>query len=204
MHAHFIGVTIWFMDTPFRLLGVELKALRQRLSESLLEVSGAIEIDINRLERIESGIERPSEDILMLLISHFGMQDDEAVDLWQLAGYDRLNKKESIDEDLKQRSVVLMMTLDTRILYSDYVNLTAGKNGIVLDFSQNNIEFGNPSFPVARIGMSYDQARELMLVLHQSILNRSDSAHVKRISTSKSSAKSLGNKKFKRSSGKNQ
>lgn len=53
-----------------------------------MEVSGAVEIDEKRLKRIEAGIERPAEDILLLLISHFGVADREAVQLWELADYD--------------------------------------------------------------------------------------------------------------------
>ena len=57
----------------------------------MAEVSGAVEIDEQSLQRIEQGKERPTEDILMLLINHFGMQDDDAANLWQLAGYDDPN-----------------------------------------------------------------------------------------------------------------
>jgi len=73
---------------PFKTLGTHLKYLREQVRESLAEVSGAVEIDVNVLERIEQGFERPSEDILLLLISHFAMPDQEAVQLWELAGYD--------------------------------------------------------------------------------------------------------------------
>src|SRR6185369_17990187 len=74
---------------PFNTLGDKLKTIRQKLHESVAEVSGAVEIDEQSLQRIEQGTERPTEDILMLLINHFGMQDDDAASLWQLAGYDQ-------------------------------------------------------------------------------------------------------------------
>src|SRR5205807_9580549 len=74
-------------QAPFTMLGKQLKLLRENRQESVAEVSGAVEIDIDILERIERGEERPSEDILMLLIDHFGMQDHEAAELWESAGY---------------------------------------------------------------------------------------------------------------------
>jgi transcriptional regulator with XRE-family HTH domain len=58
---------------PFKTLGTHLKYLRERGAETLAEVSGAVEINEDILERIEQGSERPSEEILMLLISHFNM-----------------------------------------------------------------------------------------------------------------------------------
>jgi transcriptional regulator with XRE-family HTH domain len=74
--------------TPYKSLGSHLKYVREQSRQSLMEVSGAVEIDQRSLERIEAGIERPAEDILLLLISHFGVADREAVQLWELANYD--------------------------------------------------------------------------------------------------------------------
>jgi transcriptional regulator with XRE-family HTH domain len=58
---------------PYKPLGAILRHLRERNRESIAEVSGAVEIDESALDRIEDGSERPSEDILMLLISHFSV-----------------------------------------------------------------------------------------------------------------------------------
>jgi hypothetical protein len=164
------------MEKPFQELGGELKTIREKLCESLVEVSGAVEIDSKVLERIEAGHERPNEDVLMLMISHFDIQDDEAVELWELAGYDRFSKTRSDPtDDLQGRPVVMMMALDTRILYSDSAHINANKNGLVLNFLQNS---GNTSqqVPIARIGMSYDQAHEILQVLAET-LNRAKSAN---------------------------
>src|SRR6187399_563339 len=76
-------------ELPFRNLGVKLKALREKRQESLAEVSGAVEIDPDALQAIEQGSERPGEDILLLLISHFATKDELATKLWELAGYDQ-------------------------------------------------------------------------------------------------------------------
>src|SRR5438309_12010771 len=88
------GVTMECMNepqganAPFKTLGTHLKYLREQSNESLAEVSGAVEIAEDALMRIEDGQERPEEDILLLLINHFAMPDQEAVQLWELAGYD--------------------------------------------------------------------------------------------------------------------
>ncbi|HET7827573.1 MAG TPA: helix-turn-helix transcriptional regulator, partial [Candidatus Saccharimonadales bacterium] len=71
----------------YKPLGKRLKELRTRANESLAEVSGAVEIDVMELASFELGKDRPAEDVLLLLISHFGTKDDEAVKLWEMAGY---------------------------------------------------------------------------------------------------------------------
>src|SRR5437016_4817234 len=75
--------------TPYQPLGDQLKQLRESRSESLAEVSGAVEIEIEALSQIECGKDRPSEDILLLLISHFAVKEDLATKLWELAGFDQ-------------------------------------------------------------------------------------------------------------------
>src|SRR5665811_1650474 len=74
-------------EGTFRQLGKTLKDLRDRANETLAEASGAVEIDVKQLVGFELGHNRPTEDVLLLLISHFGVRDDEAVKLWELAGY---------------------------------------------------------------------------------------------------------------------
>ena len=166
-------------NPPFKPLGGRLKAIRQKLQESVAEVSGAVEIDSIVLERIEQGLECPGEDLLMLLISHFGVHDDAAVQLWELAGYDQPSPgKDSFSSDEQQnRSVMIMMTLDTRILYTDSTNVAANKNGVVLNFMQN--AQGNQQTPISRVGMSYNQANDLLIALQNSIAQASASPTIR-------------------------
>ncbi|HSW66280.1 MAG TPA: helix-turn-helix transcriptional regulator [Bacillota bacterium] len=157
-------------DIPFKTLGQKLKVIREKLHESVAEVSGAVEIDEQHLKRIEQGQERPSQDVLMLLISHFGMQDDDAANLWQLAGYDRPedDDQDSNNNDSSQsRTMVMIMAVDPRIIYSDGVQVTANSAGVVLNFSQG---VGTPhALTTARIGMSRDQAYGLLHTLQQTL-----------------------------------
>jgi transcriptional regulator with XRE-family HTH domain len=148
-------------------LGSQLKTLRERQKKSLAEVSGAVEIEIDSLQRMEQGIERPSEDILMLLINHFGITEHEAVQLWELAGYDR---SQTETQDVRNNKQMLMLlAIETRTLYSDVIEVTAGPSGVVMNFMQAG---GQPagSAPVAKVGMSVEQAKTVLQVLQQALL----------------------------------
>ena len=139
----------------------------------MAEVSGAVEIDEIVLRDIEQGQERPSEDILMLLISHFGMQDDEAGKLWKLAGYEQPREGGPVHggrdhgDEVGNRAAVLIMAVDPRVIYSDSVQVTSNQGGVVINFSQGN---GTPqAMTTARIGMSRDQALIVMHSLHAAL-----------------------------------
>jgi len=154
---------------PYESLGSQLRSLRERNRESMAEVSGAVEIDEKQLNLIESGTERPSEDILLLLISHFAVEDDKAAELWQLAGYD--DKADEHDHDHSQanrQQQTLMVMIDPRVMYSDSVEVVASDKGVVLNFSQAAGQHGQP-LTVSRIGMSRDQAKMVMGILHQAL-----------------------------------
>lgn len=157
-------------EPPFKTLGEKLKIIRQKLHESVAEVSGAVEIDEQSLQRIEQGSERPTEDILMLLINHFGMQDDDAAGLWQLAGYDYPHDHDH-DHDhpaaQQNRTMVMIMAVDPRVIYSDGVQVTANTSGVILGFSQG---VGTPqAITTSKIGMSRDQAYGLLRTLQQTL-----------------------------------
>ena len=65
-------------NSPLQTLGSRIKIERERLKESIAEVSGAVEIDIDLMQKIENGEHIPSEEILLLLISHFDIEDGAA------------------------------------------------------------------------------------------------------------------------------
>ena len=157
------------IQAPFQFLGQKLKMLREGKNESLAEVSGAVEIAENDLLAFEAGRTRPSEDILLLLFSHFDIESSRAEELWRLAGYDGHpdNNSEEIQtppSSLHQQTMMVM--IDPRIMYSDGVEAIAGNRGVVLNFSQMNGPGGQPLM-VSRIGMSREQAQQLMGILHQ-------------------------------------
>lgn len=154
---------------PYETLGSQLRRLRERSRESVAEVSGAVEIDETELSKIESGTDRPSEDILLLLISHFAVEDDKAAELWQLAGYDRQEEERERETAQNNRQPqTLMVMIDPRVMYSDSVEVAANNKGVVLNFSQNAGQNGQ-SLTISRIGMSHEQAKMVMGVLHQAL-----------------------------------
>jgi len=158
--------------TPFKTLGSHLKYLREQSDESLAEVSGAVEIDQKLLEQIEAGCERPVEDILLLLISHFSMPDHEAVQLWELAGYsgelpDQIRPNDEMHH--LGKNAVMLLALDMRTVYTDGVDIMGNQAGLTMSFMQTSAQ--NKSTPVARLGMSYEQAERVVIALQQALLH---------------------------------
>lgn len=170
-------------SVPYRQLGGMLKGLREEHRESVAEVSGAVEIDEKELSKIESGQVRPSQDILLLLISHFGIEEDNAAELWRLAGYE--GRFIDTDDDMhmdqdKQRAQAMMVMIDPRVMYSDSVEVTANQQGVVMSFSQSGGPNAAP-LTIARIGMSAEQAKAVMGVLHQVLYNRENPGNTRRL-----------------------
>lgn len=148
------------------LFGQELRVLRRRSKESLAEVSGAVEIDVTTLGEIEAGNKLPSEDVVMLLISHFSLREDEALKLWRLAGFDNALRGTSLN--LGQAEMMPENVSNNRILYTDMVQVSANNYGVILNFLQGVGSDGKPS-AVARIGMSREHARSVIEVLQRTI-----------------------------------
>lgn len=157
---------------PFSALGGRLKRSRETRRESLIEASGAVEIETDTLERIEHGEQRPSEEILLLLISHFEIEDEEATDLWELAGYN------SDDMDIvgatiyetgdQAKQTAFVMPMDIRVVYTDMVNVIVNNYGVVMNFIQNSGPNNQP-LAVARVGMSREHAESVIQILQQTL-----------------------------------
>jgi len=149
-------------QAPYKVLGMRIRKLRIDANESLLEVSGALEIDDIELQQIEAGYQLPEEDILELLIRHFNVADQEADRLWDIAGY---SKKDSLPivEDQLIKQVMMVIPFDNRVVFSDQATIHADKKGVTIDFV---LSAGNPqSQTVSRVGMSVEQAKALYMQL---------------------------------------
>jgi transcriptional regulator with XRE-family HTH domain len=158
-------------NAPFQTLGKHLRYLREQSKESVAEVSGAVEIDEPALARIEAGFERPAEDILLLLINHFGMPNQEAIQLWELAGYDGDMPDQFHPTEEAQtagKSIVMLLALDMRTAYTDGVDIQTSQSGLTMNFSQSSGQ--DRPMPVARLGMSYEQAEQVLQQLQQTLL----------------------------------
>lgn len=155
----------------FKPLGFRLRRLRQKRQESLAEVSGAVEIDIDELSEIEQGKTCPSEDVLLLLISHLGAREDEATKLWELAGYDQddVPAANMINDAAGQtKPMVMVMPMDARIVYTDMVHVVVNNYGVVMNFMQRT-GINNQPLAVARIGMSREHAESVISVMQQAL-----------------------------------
>jgi transcriptional regulator with XRE-family HTH domain len=158
-------------NTPYISLGHHLKYVREQAKQSLEEVSGAVEIDEEMLLKIEAGVERPEEDVLMLLISHFKVQDREAVQLWELADYESDMPDEiriGSDNQQSSKQTIMLLAMDLRTMYSDGLDVIASPAGITMNFSQAVTP--KHSAPVARVGMSIEQAEQVVKVLQSALI----------------------------------
>ena len=157
---------------PYEEFGKQLKEIREKAKESVAELSGAVELDANQIEQIEAGNDQPSEDIVLLIISHFSLKEDEALKLWELAGYKQSQTGlSSMISDSKEGVVVktaFVHPSDARILYTDMVHVSANKYGVIINFLQG---LGNSDQPMAvsRVGMSHEHAQSLLQVLKSTI-----------------------------------
>jgi len=148
--------------SPYRPLGRRLKALREKAKESLAEVSGAVEIDVRELASFELGQARPNEEVLLMLISHFSTQDDEAVQLWELAGYGVT--KVSSAQMVSDVSLAGQTQNNNPILFTDVVDIMVNNYGVVMNFMQSSGPNSKPG-TVARVGMSREHAKSVLQIL---------------------------------------
>lgn len=149
-------------EFPYKNIGERLRAWRQRVHESVAEVSGAVEIDAEQLEKIEDGAVLPSEDILLLLISHLDVEERDAAAVLEQAGYGIRPRLSNMDEQIIKQTLMII-PFDNRILYSDSVNISATPSGVVFDFLQTS---SNPQpAAIGRIGMSLEHATRMHRLL---------------------------------------
>jgi len=152
----------------YQTLGRQLKILRTRANESLAEASGAVEIDARHLAGFELGKSCPTEDVLLLLISHFGARDDEAMKLWQMAGY--AGDKVPVVQILNDNPLALpnINEAEPRVLFTDIIDIMVNNYGVVLNFMQTSGP-NRPPANVARVGMSREHAKTLLQILQATL-----------------------------------
>ncbi|MGH7156831.1 MAG: helix-turn-helix domain-containing protein [Candidatus Saccharimonadales bacterium] len=152
-------------QTPYKPLGKYLKDLRTKANESLAEASGAVEIDVRELAGYELGKKRPSEDVLLLLISHFGAKDEEAVKLWEMAGYGM--EKIPASRMASSESALAQPASANQILFTDIVDIMVNNYGVVMNFMQGGA--GSNTNSVAKVGMSREHAKSVLKILEHTL-----------------------------------
>ena len=159
--------------TKKREFGVALKAYRVAANEEIDDVAEAMEIQSDRLHRIELGEELPSLDILEMFINHFSLRDTEAMRLWELAGYsfdEEDNMSDGSNSEETPKEVNVNMPSDMQVLYTDMVHIAGNKYGVVINFIQGVGPNTKPTV-VTRVGMSKEHAQSLIEVLQKGIEN---------------------------------
>lgn len=172
---------------PYQSLGSRLTEIRKQSLETIHEVAGSVELDSEVISRYEKGEERPSEDVLLLLISHFDIKDDEADELWELAGYTAAPQSPSAE--LPNLPTLVVVPNDTRIIYTDTANISVNNFGVVMSFMQNGAN--NQPMSLGRYGMSMEHAKSMLEVLTRTIAQAESAKHPKQLpsSTAKSPKK---------------
>jgi hypothetical protein len=155
---------------PYQLFGAKLKQIRLKAKESLIDVSGAVEADVSVLESVEAGLHQPSEDLVLLLISHFALKEDDALNFWELAGYEQektgTTSITADDQGMVQKAFV--SAGDARIIYTDMVHVKSNRHGLVINFLQS-LGSDDHTIAVSRVGMSHTHAESLLEVLKQTL-----------------------------------
>ncbi len=162
---------------PYKVLGLRLKQIREQAKQSLIEVSGAVEIEPKLLEQFEAGYKLPDEDILMSMMSFLKVPDRESFKLLELAGYNiDSNSNNKFDEQLLKQ-VMMVIPIDNRVAYTDRAAIETNKNGVVLNFL-----LGDSGQVVSRVGMSNETAQQIVLTLISQLKNACNPKTVKAIS----------------------
>src|SRR5262249_49402370 len=73
-------------------------------------------------------------------------------------------------EPRMSKQPVIVFALDSRVVYSNGSEIVADKAGVVMNFSQFTDANQGP-VPVARVGMSYQQAENVLKSLQQALLH---------------------------------
>lgn len=156
-------------NQPFQDLGAKIRSLREQWNQSIGELSGTLELDEALLHAIESGKTLPSEDILDMIIEHFLLTDEQADDLLKtIEDYDA-KTQEALGrglEDALTKQMVMLMPLDSKVVYTDSMQATVNQGGVVIQFSQ---QVNGQSTPVSRVGMSREHAEKMIEVLKETI-----------------------------------
>ncbi|HET9098215.1 MAG TPA: helix-turn-helix transcriptional regulator [Candidatus Saccharimonadales bacterium] len=165
------------IERPFMTLGKHLKTVREQAKRSVAEVSGAVEIDETQLRLIEAGLQRPEEDVMLLLISYFNMADQEAMHLWELAKYDSdladhlelATADDAGPTNMPKATTIMLVSMDIRTMYSDGVEVTWNDAGVTLNFTQSAPK--GQGITVARVGMSHEQLKKVHECLETAMLH---------------------------------
>ncbi len=153
----------------YKELGVALRAYRVAANESIEDVSNALELDMETIERIEQGTLQPKPELLELMARHFTLREQEAERLLELAGYKKDEFTFDLDTDIFLDDLAKEVeSMIMPVLYTDTVKVVSNKFGVVVNFVQSNGSAGKPVI-ISRVGMSREHALSVIEVLKRSL-----------------------------------
>ncbi len=158
------------MTNPYKDFGVALRAFRVAAKESLEDVSGAIEIEPDKLARFEKGEELPNTDLLNLLVTHFSLREGEAARLWELAGYDEDETSGLFKMPLEVMKLTVQVVDPNQIAFTDSVKVATNDYGVIVSFAQQT---GENFKVISKLGMSKAHAREVARALEEALEEQS-------------------------------
>ena len=171
----------------FVAFGNKLKAIRLKSKKTINDVSGAVELPVDQLKRIEKGSMQPAEELVCLLASYFKLSRSETKTWLRLAGYDANAKSDPIADQLRNiirhmtggRGEVQQLWLavpeaspEDRVLYTDETSVNVSRSGVVVEFlASNSAQRQQKAKSVAKVGMSVEHARQLCGILQRALTN---------------------------------
>ena len=158
-------------EQPFKAFGAKIKHFREQWKQSLDEVSNTLEINEILLQEIESGKILPSDNLLNMMINHFLLTEEQSDELRQLANLHDSQSPESLAggiEDMVMKQIVMYMPLDQKVAYTDGMNVTVNRHGVVLQFTQTQESKIKPVV-VSQVGMSREHAEKVVEVLSKTL-----------------------------------
>lgn len=162
-------------DHPYRAFGAKIKHFRKQWKQTVGDVSGTLEIDEIFLKEIESGKVLPSENQLDMIINHFLLTNDQADELRGLAQMQTDQAAENLIggvEDMLMKQLVMYMPIEQKVVYTDGMNVTVNRHGVVLQFTQNaGANNKIKSNIVCQVGMSREHAEKVVEVLKRTLID---------------------------------
>jgi transcriptional regulator with XRE-family HTH domain len=152
----------------YKAFGLRLKRIRESAKETILDLSGAVEVEPQTISRIESGEMQPSEDLVLLLINHFELKEKEADSFWNLAGYEPPHNEENEEPAQTERHTLVVALPEGRIVYTDTAQVVSNQYGVTINFMQNTGGNGQP-VTVSRVGMSHQHAQSVLQLLQDTL-----------------------------------
>ena len=172
-------------NKKFHDFGGQLKKIRLDANKSIDDVSGAIELSVDRLRQIEGGEVRPEEEVVFLLAGYFKLSPATTQQLLRLAGYSkkligRTGRPDSLSGNVSSRRlsdsqqiVVAISELGSdRAIYINETSVNVSRSGVVIEFLQSAaINRDNQAKTIAKIGMSVEHAYQLRDILQHALSN---------------------------------